>query len=339
MINDKFNEMYLKQNQAKNFEKNGNTEAALKAYLSVINEYTPNTDFPYERACHLLMQKARYEEARKLAAESLKKLKNEEISGKADFFAGILKKVEERSKPQSKMESKISSSFSISSDKKLVSLFLFLGLLGILISLPDKIWKFIFLIFTLISVFFFIEILNDLRKKLNIKLKSIILIFSIIISLIGFIRMPKADWRDFASFPSITDIQQSTDLDEKNHNLDSSKKSEISEVKITDSDLDNLKQLAKTEFELKKYNIKIQKNKIYLSVTVSEGTSLERGKLICESLLKNLNLIKGFENDSGDKLGELYKQYSVQVELLDLNSSKMAVGDTNKTTQKISWIH
>ncbi len=337
MIGDKFNEMYLKQNQAKNFEKKGNTEAALRAYLSVINDYRPNTDFPYVRACTIYMHKAKYEEAKALANIALKKLKEEEITGKAAFFADLLKKAEDRAKPQTlNPENKYKLSFS--SGKFTYVIFFIAALFGVLISLPDKLWKLFFLVFALFSLFFVVEIIKDLQKQLSIKLKVILLILSISLSLFGAIQMPPSQWWDFTKVPSISDLQNSGELeDESEKKSEKDSKEEVPE--INEKDLSDLRDWAKSEFELKKYNIKVKGNSIILTVEVAEGTSLKRGKEICESLLKNLNLLKGYDSPEKDKLGDLYKNYSVEVELLDASQARMAVGDMNKTTQKISWIH
>lgn len=338
MINDRFNEMYLKLSQAKNFEKKGNTEAALKGYITVIEEYKPVDSQAYERACALLMQRGRYADAKKYAQLAIEKLKNGDISGAPAFFVGILSKVDERSGANKKIEksANIPIALSFADNKFMMAIIAIILALAVILSLPDKIFKLLFIVFGSASILFVLEIAKDLKERIKVKLKGVLLFIFVIIAIYGAIKMPKADWQNFFQFPSFGEVQNSGDL-EKSISDESKQEDKLKDAEISSDDLSTLKSMAETEFELHSYSIKISESKIKLDLKVKKGCTVDRSREIASSLLKNLNLIKGFESEQGEKLGALYKKYSAEIRITDLSNSTMSVGDSSKRTQKINW--
>lgn len=339
MLNDKFREMYLKLAQAKNLDKKGNTEAALKAYIHLIENYNLQDTYAYERCCSLLMQKARYTEAKSFAKVCLEKIRAEELNGSPLFFIDILKKAEEREVPTTiNVKSTSKYSFSIAENMFTISIVLIVLVLSLLLSLPDKIFKLIFVFFGGVGAVLFVEIIRDLYKNYNIKIKSIVVIISISLSIIAAFNMPKNEWDNFLAFTTLQDLQKHTsgEISRPSDERETDDKKDA-QTKISEEDIDSLKNLAFMHAELIDFKIEIDRYRIKLKTVVSNTTSLSRAKSLSETILSDLNTIKNEESAEGEKLGSLYKKYSAEINVYNESGSNIANADVSKTTSKISW--
>lgn len=340
MLNDKYNEMYLKLTQAKNMEKRGNTEGALKAYVGLIESYNLQDSYAYERCCTLLMQKARYTEARRFAGLCLEKIKNGEINASPEFFIDLLNKAKDREIPQSvRVDSSVSKlGFRIFEHKFTISIILIVLVLSIMLSLPDKIFKLLFVFFGGLAFIFLIEILRNLQKEYNIKPRVIVIALSILISIYGAFNMPKNQWENFLAFTTLQNMVKTgtMDLSQKGPTAKEDEKEEPL-TEIGDEDIEKLDQVAKMHAELIEHSLDIKGSKMRLRTVFTNTTSLERARSISASLLKDLNTIKGAEAGDEEKMGRLYKEYSCEIEIFNESGKKLASGDVNKATTKLTW--
>lgn len=342
MLNDKYNEMYLKLTQAKNMEKRGNTEGALKAYIGLIESYNLQDSFAYERCCTLLMQKARYTEAKRFANMCLEKIKNGEINASPEFFIELLNKAKERELPERvKVQSSASKlNFSISENKFVISIILVVLVLSIMLSLPDKLFKLLFVFFAGVAVVFIIEVLRNLQKEYNIKPRIIIIILSILISTYGAFNMPKNEWQNFLAFTTLKNMVKSGTMDlsgQKSSDKQEEETKEEPKSEIGKEDIEKLGQVAEMHAELISHELTIKGSKIKLKTVFSNTTSVDRAKSISESLLRDLNTIKGFEGSDGEKLGGIYKDYSCEINVFNEAGANIANADVNKLTTRLTW--
>lgn len=343
MLNDKYNEMYLKLTQAKNMEKRGNSEGALKSYVNLIESYHLKDSFAYERCCTLLMQKARYTEARRFATMCLEKIKSGDINASPEFFIELLNKAKDREIPQNVGRSTNSNnlSFKISENKFIISISLIVLVLSIMLSLPDKIFKLLFVFFAGLAVIFIIEILRNIQRQYNIKPRIIVVIVSILLSLYGALNMPKNEWKNFLAFTTLQNMVKSGSMEISKHSKPAAEagkeEEELPLVELAEEDVERLAEVAEMHAELISHRLTIQGSKLILKTVFSNTTSLDRAKSITASLLRDLNTIKDLEGADEEKLGGLYKSYSCEINVYNETGANIANGDVNKTTTKITW--
>lgn len=339
MLNDKYNEMYLKLSQAKNMEKRGNTEGALKAYIGLIESYHLQDSYPYERTCSLLMQKARYTEARRFANLCLDKIKKGEISASPEYFIELLNKAKEREIPEKvRVDSSVSKiGFGLSENKFTISIVLIVLVFSIMLSLPDKLFKLLFVFFAGVAVVFVIELIRNIQKEYNFKPRVVIIVLSILISAYGAFNMPRNEWEHFLAFKTLRNMVKTGSLDLSQGSTDGKEDKETPSTEISEEEVEKLGEVAKLHAELVEHSLGIKGRKMVLKTVFSNTTSLDRAKSISASLLRDLNTIKGLEGSDTEKLGSLYKDYSCEINVYNEAGSNLANGDVSKTTTKIHW--
>lgn len=374
-MNDKFAEMYLKIVKAKGYEQKGNSNAALKEYLDVIENYNPNDDLVFKRACDILMKKNELEESKKIAVLALKKIKDEELSGKADFFYKLIEKIDKKieeekqkeielKKAQKKVKkkNKKSSKTKKKAEKKLKSdkneanesinikfrflenkvelVFIIIAILFFLvISLPDKVFKLMFLSFGVLSLVFLFEIIYSIKEKISPKLNSIFFIFFLILSLVSVYNMPPSNWNQFFEVTIVNQVQdkENSDVDQLKPAGKLDKSKEKINHKIDETDLKNLRDTLDKEMGLNSYKIAIKGDKIILDIKLKPTAKAEEGKAIAINVLNNLALLKGTEGKGDNDLGGLFKEYSVNINIYNSNNKKLKSGSAKKGDKIIRW--
>ncbi|MDO4772082.1 MAG: hypothetical protein Q4A72_00720 [Bacillota bacterium] len=356
MMNDRFNEMYLKIVKAKGLDLKKNLDAALFLYLEVIEAYNPSDDFVFKRACEILIGKGDFPKAKAIAQTALKKLASEEISGSAPYFRELIRSIENKEAEEKKAQKKEKAIFSKASfsirlfEKKSSLVFFILVLLfSIVISLPDQLFKLIFLVFGVFAFVFLLEIIEDLRRRLSVKVKSALFLISLCLSLVGVYNMPASNWNDFIKVPSISEMQDSEKNDALNnakakdkveHAKESEKQKENPKGKsasVTEQDMKTLKEFNKQDLQLGSYKLSIKEDKISLDLTMKPGAGVAEGKQSALGILSNLNLIKGFAEENDAELGSLYENYSITVKIRDHSKELLAKGRSNKGDKTITW--
>ncbi len=361
MMNDRFNEMYLKIVKAKGYDTKGNSGLALKIYLEVIEEYTPSDDFVYRRACEILGGQGKYSEAKKIAIKALNKIKEDEIKGNPAYYTDFVSKMEEKAKKfkqNEKVKSKNKAKLKLNIVEKKASLIFIVlfFMFFIVISLPDKVFKLLFTIFALIALVFLYEIIEDLKKRLSVRAKGILFLISLSISLVGLYNMPPSNWNQFFSFPSAREVQsadqsqkaEASKLKTKQNDNPSTQNPQLEEVdskennenlnaEISDNDLEMLDDFTLQEISLDTYKITIKEDKILLDIQLKAGTDVEEGKAIAKRILTNLNSIKGFAENDDSEFGKLYDNYEVNVKIRDYNKTLLTRGKKSRNSDQIKW--
>lgn len=357
MMNDRFNEMYLKIVKAKGLDLKKNTDAALSLYLEVMENYNPSDDFVFKRACEILFGKGDFAKAKAIAQSALKKIALEEISGSAPYFREFIQNVEVKEAEEKRAKKKeravfpkVSFSIRLFEKKSSLIFFLLVLLFSIVISLPDQLFKLIFLVFGVFAFVFLLEIIEDLRRRLSVKVKSALFLASLCLSLVGVYNMPPSNWNDFIKIPSISEMQNNETNDALNnakakdkleHTKENGKQKEPPKKEksssVTEQDMKTLKEFSKQDLQLGSYKLSIKEDKISLDLTMKPGSGVAEGKQSALGILSNLNLIKGFAEENDAELGSLYENYSITVKIRDHSKELLAKGKSNKGDKTITW--
>ncbi len=364
MMNDRFNEMYLKIVKAKGYDTKGNANMALKIYLEVIENYKPSDDFVYKRTCEILAKNGDFSKAKSYAIKALKLIRDEEIAGSSKYFDDLIKKIEEKEKfankkkkTQNKEKKKSKFSLNIFESKASLIFLVLVFLFIIVISLPDKVFKMMFLSFAILAFILLIEIIIDLLKHLSVKVKGCLFLIFLCLSIVGLHNMPPSNWDEFVSIPSAKQVQNAdkkpakasskkkdttkkAKLDNKQNAEGKNQKADLignQSSEIKENDLEMLKDFSEQELNLNTYKITIKEDKILLDIQLKAGASEEEGKSIAKNILANLNSIKNFSNNEGEELGKLYDNYVVNVKIRNHTKELIARGKKSKQGKSIKW--
>ncbi|MCK8058927.1 MULTISPECIES: hypothetical protein [unclassified Fusibacter] len=329
MKNDKFDEFYMKQTQAKNKEKMGRSSEALKLYLDIIENYFPDTDYSFEHAVLLLEKANRLDEAKSICTTALERIKSGEMKGNKFFFETHLLKIDEKtSSKKSDHHWDIPAFFK---NRPLIVVSVFYLLAALIYSLPSKIYKFIFIVFIGVALVVLFELLKSARKSLSIKFQSIALIFSLFIAMAAAAQLPPPDWTNFFSLQSISEMNTETTIERSvapNEDKDSS---------ISSQDVDTLEAMFESDLVVSELYIEIDDNLISISLYLKPAATTEEAKNAVKSILLELNSIKGYERPDDNRMGDLYKDYSTQIQVFDSFSNRILRGQVRRFNQKLNW--
>lgn len=335
MSKDKYDEYYLTLTQAKNLEKRGLEAQALEVYLQITEKYLPDTDFAFERAVLMLEKRENLETAISICRLALKRIKEDEMRGKPEFYLARLEKLEEK-KSAKKVQEKgapldLPAYFKRHSFIAIATAYV---LVSALLCFPDKFAKFAFLIFFAITLVFVVEIVKQVQRNVSIKRSSIILLVSLIGTLASASLVPPPDWTNFFSLEGFYKSSGQTALEETTTATTAEPEAEIS----TD-DLDKLKLLLDKDLIIEDYDLAIDGKRLNLVVYLAPAVGKEEAKRAITGLLTELNAIKGFSraDEATGKLGDLYKQVSASIDVYDSFGVLMLRGELNRASQKISW--
>ncbi len=311
-MKDKFDEMYLKLSGANNFYKKGLHSKALSIYLDIIENYYPDKDEPYRNACAILIAEKNYFKAKLVADKALKAFDEDNIRGDKEYFKEVLSVSEDAAKAEAK-ENRASKTLNILESKITSTISGIFLVLAVLLSLPDKLNKLVFLIFIIVSLILVFEIIKDISKNVKVTFKAAIFALFIGLTLVAGYNIPKEDWSNFFSirplnYSNSSTLENNPSLEEEE---DKEKKNE-SGGKIVREDLDKLEKYSLSVTGLESYLLRVNEDRIFLRVNVANGTGKNEAKKIAVNLLRELNRIKNFEGEEG-KIGDLYNDYSVTV--------------------------
>lgn len=338
MSKDKYDEYYLTLTQAKNQEKRGLEAQALDTYLEITVNYKPDTDYAFERAVLLLEKKEKFQQAKEVCLLALKRIAEDDMRGNVEFYKNRLEKIEEKHK-NSKKDHPQDQSFQLPAYLRkntflaLAATYLFISLI---LSLPDQIAKFAFLVFLAITTLLIIDIAKNIQNQVTIKLQSIILAVSIVATLSSASLVPPPDWAKFLSFQGFSQAASDKPLESEPQEKDDS---ETGDATIESDDLDKLKSLLEKDLIIADYILSIEEKRLYLTVYLAAGATKDEAKGAIASLLSELNSIKGFKRpeEGDDRLGGLYKEIIASVDVFDSFGIRLMTGSSNRVSQKISW--
>lgn len=105
MNNEYFAEMHKLIEKAKNFERMGREEEALKIYLEIHEKFFPNTSDLFERPAILLEKRKRFDEAIQICEKAIKLIAEGKITGVKDNFERRIYRIKSRSDYDGKLKS------------------------------------------------------------------------------------------------------------------------------------------------------------------------------------------------------------------------------------------
>lgn len=335
MSKDKYDEYYLTLTQAKNLEKRGLEAQALEVYLQITEKYLPDTDFAFERAVLMLEKRDNLETAITICKLALKRIKEDEMRGKPEFYLARLEKLDEKQNTKRAQEKGTSLDLPAYFKRNgFIAIAAAYVLISILLSFPNKYAKFAFMLFFAITLVFAFEIVKQVQRNVSIKRSSVILLVSLIGTLASASLVPPPEWTNFFSFQGFYNSNTQTVLEETTTATTAEPEAEIS----TD-DLDKLKLLLDKDLIIEDYDLAIDGKRLNLVVYLAPAVSKEEAKGAIIGLLTELNAIKGFSraDEATGKLGDLYKQISASIDVYDSFGVLMLRGELNRASQKISW--
>lgn len=342
MIKDRFDEMYLLLNGAKNLDKKGNVEAAKKSYIKVVENYRVNTDYAYKRLCAIYLAKNDYKSVIYYAKKAIEAIEAEDFVSDKKYFDSLIAKSELENEIRDKEQK-------TTRNKKFKYSYLFYVSAAIFLSLPDRFMKFIFILFFFLSLDLSYGIIKLLlRHKIKeiekiLKIRTVFFIIFLISTIVFALQMPRADWSEFFKNVDLSKISEKTESKKQNKSKEiiekgnAKEKSQKSREKISKSDLEKLKAFSNLESELIDYNIFIEGSNISLEIIVSDSLKKEKIKNITFNLLNELNSIKSFEKPADNKLGEVYQNYSLSILAKTKSNQKLLSGIKKKSANKIIW--
>ncbi len=334
MGKDRFDEYYLMLTQAKNQEKLGFDSQALTIYLQIIDSFSPDTDNAYERAVTLLEKKRDFEQARQICVKALEKIRSKDIKGDTNFYEQRLNRIEDKLKetiikPHSPVPTFLKS-------KTIVALIITYCVAALILSLPDKYPKFTFIIFTGTTVVFVIDVIRNALKNILIRLQIMFLIVSIILTIGSAALVPPPDW---VRFPWNGEFYKLTTAEvlEGPAPVTKKKPTEKEVTNISSEELDTLEQQIEKSYIINDYVLTVEEKNIDLAVFLAPSVSEDEAKEAVDGLLIELNSIKGYDAPTENKLGDLYKYFSVSIKAYDSFGVLLLNGQVNRMTQKIGW--
>lgn len=335
MSKDRFDEYYLTLTQAKNQEKLGRDAQALTIYLQIIESYSPDTDYAYERAVTLLEKKSDFDQAREICVKALEKINAKDINGNTSFYEQRLNRLDEKMKSLTAKEPSALPEFF--RNKSTLAFSLSYLVIAIILSLPNKFSKFAFLIFGAITVVFLFEILRNLKQNAHIRVQSLILVVAMAMTITSAAFVPPPEWAQFLMIQMLSGADGPEVLEPAQDTTKSDEEPEQEPSDISSDDLDTLDKLLDTSYIITSYTINIDGKRIDLEVYLAASVSEDEAKSAISGVLLELNSIKGYDAPTEGRLGALYKFYSVSIKAYDTFGQTFLNGEVNRASQKVAW--
>ncbi len=322
MKKDRYDQFYMMQTQAKGLETKGAKQAALDLYVEIIENYFPDTDYSFQRAVVLLTEYGEVERAKAYCKLAIERIENAEMKGKRAFFERQLTHLKADRAIKKSNERKLVTK------KTLLRIALVVG--SALLSLPNRIFKFIFLIFLAIVCRLIIEIINRYRHKISFRPQSIALFGAALIAVGAASQIPPPQWTDFFSLEPLSKIAQ-------NQSVRSADNTSVTSFNsIGDEDLKNLKRLTEDNLIAEDFDISVKGSAIILNIQAKETASSDALKSYAMRILAELNAYKDKKSHE-DRLGDLYKDYTAHITCFDSMQKVILRGQSNPYTLKIDW--
>lgn len=336
MSKDKFDEYYLALTQGKNLEKRGLEAQALEAYLAITQQYLPDTDFAFERAVLLLEKKMDFARAKEVSQLALKRIKEDGVRGNPEFYLNRLEKIEEKIaiKARDQKDATTSGVPRYFRKNAFIAISLSYLVISVLLSLPNKIAKFSFLIFFAITGIFLVEVIKNLQKNIVVKWQTAVFSLCLLGTLLAASQVPPPEWTQFFSLDHFSGERIS-----ESQTNSASEAEDPSKSEITTGDLDMLSAMLDKDLIIADYQLTVDEKRLDLIVFLAPGATKDEAKSAVEDLFLELNAIKGYtsQNNSGDTLGDLYKSVSASIDVIDSFGQRLMRGQLNRANQRISW--
>ncbi len=326
MKKDRYDQFYLMQTQAKGLETKGAKRAALDLYVEIVEDYFPDTDYSFQRAVILLTECGKTESAIKYCKLAIKRIENAEMKGNSDFFERQLHSINGSAKKNKRPKRRI---------VNIKTLFISAVLIvSALFSLPNKIYKFLFLIFLTVIAWLIGKIVKRYRNKISIKVQTIALFGAALVAVAAASQIPPPQWTSFFSLEPLSQIAENqtsaTNAKASGDAVDDES------VSINADDLSAIKKITLDTLLVTDYDITIQGNNLLLQIKTKQTASKAALKDYAVRILSELNDYKN-QKSHEDRLGDLYKDYTANIICTDLTGKVILRGQSNPYTLKIDW--
>lgn len=323
MKQDRFDEFYMKQTQAKAHEKNNLSQKAWALYSEIVSDYFPDTDFSFQRLVILSEKLGKKEQLKEICELAISRIQNGEMRGDMQFFKLHLDKLTSE-------QTEVSAAQTRPKDWQKKLLFIGYLAIAIVLSLPFKLAKLIFLIAIGISVWLLFEIVKRVREEMTIKWHSIALSASLVALLLASLQIPPPEWTSFFSLQTLSQIGNQSVINQ------TTSPDEQSPATIEDSHLTTLEQMMSNHLLIDHYQIVIKDKQIGLTVYLKASVNADEAKRGVDQILSELNSIMGYPAES-DRLGELYQSYTAYIEVYNSFNQLLLTGETSRFTQRVKW--
>ncbi len=330
MKQDRFDEFYMLQTKAKGLEKKNLKDSALNIYLDIIENYFPDTDYSFQRAVVLLQEKGETDAIKAHCELAIERIKASEMKGSRQFFEAQLDKLNAPPKAKlPRLNSKLLNT-------KNVAMALFIAA-SVLLSLPNKVFKFIFLLFGAIIALLIIDIVKRFKLRISIRLQTIGLIVATVVALGAAMQIPPPEWTNFFSLMPLSEIGSGTQIKEPETSETPDKATDQSEAsQISEDDIAALKQLVNENMLAEDYTLKSENGTLTLTIYAKATASNAALKKYAVKILSELNGIKGL-NSYENRLGDLYKDGDTVILCIDSYGKLKLEGTVNRYTLKVDW--
>ncbi len=326
MERDRFDQFYMMQTQAKGLETKGAKHAALDLYVEIIEDYFPDTDYSFQRAVVLLIEYGKVERAKEYCKLAIERIENAEMKGNCAFFERQLLQLDANKAKNKSNERKFLNKKALLTIAVIAS--------SALLSLPNKIYKFIFLIFLAIIGWLIIEIIKRYRRKISIRPQSVALCVTALIAVGAASQIPPPQWTSFFSLAPLSQI--AGDQSSSKNDSASGEAAKRESVAISADDLSDIKKITLDTLLVKDYDISVDGNTLLLQIKAKQTASKTALKNYAVRILSELNDYKN-QKSHEDRLGDLYKDYTASIICTDMTGKVILRGQSNPYTLKIDW--
>lgn len=333
------------QTKAKGMERKGQEDQALDTYLDILENYTPNNDFSYERAATLLEKKHRYNEALDICRKAITLIESQKIQGTSEQFKHKIKRIESKltaEGAETKHISKEDFHFGVPGFRAHNRIHMIIGGLyycfGLVFAIPDKYFRFIFLVALAFTLDYFWETIGKLaRKKPLLKAFSVFLVALAICIYAGVEALPKAKTADLDMPASSESSEEGTGEGTATENVEDSTKEP---PQIPESYLEAITKSANSHHFVDNTFVFLEEYTLYFDLLIEPSTSVETAQKVIEDMayeLGNLMESEGIKGPSKDSFGELYEYYGVVITIGSEFDDDLAKGMLTGQNGKIRW--
>lgn len=365
-----YRDFYIKQIEAKTLEKNKKPKEALKLYLEIIAQYSPNEDTSYKEAIKLLKFEGDMDKAIEICQLAINQIEIGKLDADPNYFRaqiGVLKNIKAKltASQEENQEKKHMFDYSKLSNYAL-KIILFIISLFVAIALSWKpesgvflFSKFFFIVAISLGILSLTELVKNLLAKV-FKLYPVAMLFlCLFLSMVSALYIPAPEWAVFfdirkfipnsisaKSEPKdgikvITNTSPTANLTPEEKEEYHRKQAEQSgqnasenqaqAVELNEEDLKKIQNSLKKELQVSKLKIKPSSNSIYINLVLDENLDKEQMKDTAQKCLD--------EFIKSQAPTPVLKRYSIYIHVLNEKEEVLLQGGVRKDSNKteIKW--
>lgn len=357
-----YRDFYIKQIEAKTLEQSNRPMEALKLYLEIIYQYSPNEDTSYREAIKILKMNDDIVKAIEICELAIKQIDAQKLESDRVFYEkqlNILKNIKSRIQEEKAEIEKLDELSLPQYWWRLLIFFVFLLIAFALSWNPTTknilLSKFAFIIAAVSTIGFFAETIRNLVTKVFSLFPVGMLFLSIAVSMVSALFIPPPEWAVFFDVNKflprpqissqntkdkvkvITNTSPTANMTEEEKEKYHAQKNEQANAEDVDFQLDekNLKEISNditSKNEVDHIDIKSSSNSIYLHVKVDENLGMDEIKK------KAQQCVDDFIASKSD-LGNIIQKYHIYVNVNNSRDEIILYGGIKKGSTKttINW--